>query len=431
MRRGTGSFWNGGDEVGRMENGKVGELIERTLNRVDARLVDHGRRVAYLVLELMERRGGFTQAERQRACALVLLHDVGAYKTEEIDNMVVFETGSVWEHAAYGYLFLRELSPLGDLAPAVLFHHLDYDRLQGLDVPCRELAQMIYLADRVDIYLENCGLDLENLRARLVRASGTRFSPRLVELFLAAEEARGICAASRGRPDPWALVGAPEFSEEEAGVYLRMLIYTIDFRSRHTVTHTITTTVISREIARQMGVEGEALGEITYGAMLHDLGKIGIPVEILEFPGKLSPQAMRVMRTHVALTEEIIGECVSDRVAQIALRHHEKLDGSGYPRGLTGERLTPAQRIVAVADIVSALSGTRSYKEAFPREKTVGIVGRMAGEGLIDSRIVSVLVEHYDEIMEQVRESSRPVLETYRRMQEEYCRLMERLPALG
>ena len=78
--------------------------------------------------------------------------------------------------------------------------------------------------------------------------------------------------------------------------------------------------------------------------MLHDLGKIGIPSEILEFPGKLSPQAMNVMRTHVDLTEIILGDSVTRKVKDIALRHHEKLDGSGYPRGLKGMRSDGSQR---------------------------------------------------------------------------------------
>lgn len=142
--------------------------------------------------------------------------------------------------------------------------------------------------------------------------------------------------------------------------------------------------------------------------MLHDLGKIGIPSEILEFPGKLSPQAMNVMRTHVDLTEIILGDSVTRKVKDIALRHHEKLDGSGYPRGLKGCDLTIPQRIVAIADIVSALTGTRSYKDSFPKEKTSSILNDMAERGLIDSVIVERIVENYDVIMGAVREKATP-----------------------
>ena len=127
----------------------------------------------------------------------------------------------------------------------------------------------------------------------------------------------------------------------------------------------MTTTSISYELAKRMGLKGRALSDIYFGSLLHDLGKIGIPVEILEFPGKLSPQAMRIMRTHVELTGLILGPDVEEKIRKIAMRHHEKLDGSGYPLGLTAMDLSLEERIVAVADIVSALAGTRSYKEAF------------------------------------------------------------------
>ena len=81
-----------------------------------------------------------------------------------------------------------------------------------------------------------------------------------------------------------------------------MLIYIIDFRSRHTVTHTITTTNISYELGRRMNLDSDYLDKIVCGALLHDVGKVGVPVEILEYPGRLSPQAMNVMRKHVDIT---------------------------------------------------------------------------------------------------------------------------------
>ena len=217
------------------------------------------------------------------------------------------------------------------------------------------------------------------------------------------------------------------FTEDEQKALLRMLTYVIDFRSSHTVTHTITTTVISEELAVRMLDSGNDIRDVICAAMLHDLGKIGIPVEILEFPGKLSPQAMRVMRTHVDLTGQILGTNVSARVRDIALRHHEKLDGSGYPRGLSAVSLDMPQRIVAVADIISALTGTRSYKDAFSKEKTVSILKDMADNGLIDSIIVSMFVENYDTIMGAVRRRSQPILDKYHEMQRQYQVLERRM----
>ena len=118
---------------------------------------------------------------------------------------------------------------------------------------------------------------------------------------------------------------------------------------------------------------------------------------------------------------------MSARVRDIALRHHEKLDGSGYPRGLNAESLDMPQRIVAVADIISALTGTRSYKDAFSKEKTVSILEDMAEKGLVDSVIVSMFVENYDTIMGAVRQRSQPILDKYHEMQRQYQVLERRM----
>ena len=124
-----------------------------------------------------------------------------------------------------------------------------------------------------------------------------------------------------------------------------MLAYSIDFRSEYTVTHTVTTVGISVEIARLLNYSAEDKQRIYYGALLHDVGKIAIPLEILEYPGKLSPQAMKIMKTHVQISEDILRGAVADDVCEIAIRHHEKLDGLGYHRGLSaGELTTPSHR---------------------------------------------------------------------------------------
>lgn len=217
------------------------------------------------------------------------------------------------------------------------------------------------------------------------------------------------------------------FTEEERNSLLRMMTYAIDFRSPHTVTHTITTTVISAELGRIFCTSEQDVNDIICGAMFHDLGKLGIPSEILEYPGKLSPQAMNIMKTHVNLTEVILHDCVTQKVRDIALRHHEKLNGTGYPCGLKADELTIPQRIVAVADIVSALSGTRSYKGSFSKQKTCTVLKDMAQHGLIDSDIVKTIIENYDSIMSTVQEKAEPILTSYQKIQKDYQVLLQQL----
>ena len=138
----------------------------------------------------------------------------------------------------------------------------------------------------------------------------------------------GVLRTSDARANPF------RFADElpvagEAASYLDMLVHVIDFRSRHTVTHTVTTAWVAYELGLRLTKDEEAVARIYCGALLHDLGKIGVPLGILEKPGKLSPDEMAIMRTHVTLTEDILAGCVDEDVLHAAVRHHEKLDGSG------------------------------------------------------------------------------------------------------
>lgn len=401
----------------------MAKLIQRTLDLVDPRLVEHGKRVALLVTGLARAHGGYTERQIQDFGMVALLHDVGAYKTEEISSMLRFETEDVWDHSIYGYLFIRDLSPLSEYAQAILFHHLRYDWLRTMDTAHVFLTEILSLADRVDVFLENVGLDKKRLAEYLGQKRGTQFSPEAIDLLWRAEASSGILEGQYAPDDFPAFAGDTVLAPDEVVGYLEMLIYAIDFRSQHTVTHTITTTQISLQLSRIMGFDGQGQEKVFLGALLHDIGKIGIPVEILEFAGKLSPQAMAVMRTHVMITDEILGDCIDPAVKRIAVRHHEKLDGSGYPAGLCADDLSMAERIVAVADIVSALCGTRSYKEAYPKAKALSILKAQAAQGLLDPQVVTLLSDRFDGIMEAVSRKCVPVLEMYYRMHQEYAEI--------
>lgn len=409
---------------------EVAIMIQRALNGVDPRLVDHGLRVGML-LDAMLEVAGWPQGKRRRDAYLVaLMHDIGAYRTEEIDRLVEFETDNVWEHSFYGYLFFKELSPLAEYAEVVLYHHMPFALFTDQEASVRFLAQALHVADRIDVLLlEHPQADASAMERLIEQAPAGQFSPDATALFFEAERRQGLLdALRRGIDRDEAIRRAADAAEPDAAAaFLDTLVHVIDFRSRHTVTHTVTTAWVAYELAsRLMGDEGEA-GRVYCGALLHDLGKIGIPLGILEKPGRLDADEMAVMRTHVSLTESIVEGCVADDIALAAARHHEKLDGSGYPRGLAAADLRQADRIIAVADIVSALVGTRSYKEAYPKERVLELLADQRDCGLIDAAVVEVMERDYDDIMRVVRRACLPVAALYRRVQDEYVWLLGQL----
>lgn len=408
-----------------MSNESLLGIIRRSCNCVDSRLMDHGARVAYIASRMLLSLGKYNDREMRDICLLCLVHDIGAYKTEEISQMLKFETDNAGDHSIYGHLFIKYFSPLRDLADAVLFHHFPWDSLcmlEDVSEKTKELSQLIHIADRIDVARSVELLTWEQTKEVLLQNRGGKFSPDMAALAAGLELPSIVEADSKYNH---ILLDIP-FTQDEITEYLKMIIFAIDFRSRYTVTHTITTANLSSELAKYMGIDEAVKNQIICGALLHDLGKIGIPVGILENPGALTAEEMNIMRTHVDLTEAIFGGAVDETIQNISLRHHEKLDGTGYPRGLFAKDLSLSERIVAVADIVGALSGIRSYKVAFPKERIISIIQAMKENGGIDPDVVDTMILHFDDIMEENQIQCQPILDIYEGIQLEYEQLQKK-----
>ncbi|MCL2214799.1 MAG: HD domain-containing protein [Treponema sp.] len=401
-----------------LKNEKIINIIEKTLNHMDPRLVDHGKRVAYLMFKILEKQHKHNEQQLRDICILAMLHDIGAYKTEEIDKMVIFETTNVWEHSAYGYLFLKYFSPLKELAEVILYHHADCNEASCLKSDHQLLAQLMSMCDRADIFLKY-KKNANDFCEYLQKYRGIRYFGYIVDMFLAS----GIdVSIVNNEMDSDAVFNKVLYNipltEDEVNGYIRMIIFSIDFRSSQTVLHTVTTACAAVFLARLLGAGENEIKNIETGAMLHDIGKIGIPLHILESRDKLSESDMEIMKTHVVISEKILDGNVDEIIKHLAVRHHEKLNGTGYPKKLNAGDISLYDRIIAVADIFSALCGVRSYKGEFPKEKIIGILNDMSG--LLDTHIVSLTIKHYDEIHNAAEQESIPVINNYNAINNEF-----------
>lgn len=164
---------------------------------------------------------------------------------------------------------------------------------------------------------------------------------------------------------------------------LLRLAYAAEARDPYTECHLQCIRAHAQAIASRLGVEGEDLEALGYGAVVHDLGKLRIPDSILTNPGTLSDEEWVQMKQHPAWGAEIIGDNPFYDVArQVALCHHERWDGSGYPNGIEGEQIPLAARVVAVADVYDALTSARPYKGAWPPERALVELMRLRGKTL-------------------------------------------------
>jgi HD-GYP domain-containing protein (c-di-GMP phosphodiesterase class II) len=136
-----------------------------------------------------------------------------------------------------------------------------------------------------------------------------------------------------------------------------------------------------------------AVREIALGASLHDLGKIAVPAEILNRPGALSSAERDIVRSHSEIGHRILAEAeLPDVVTDVVRHHHERLDGSGYPDALAGGEISPAARIVAVADVLDAMSSHRPYRPALPIETALMEITSNQGR-LYDPDVVAAALE--------------------------------------
>jgi putative two-component system response regulator len=173
-----------------------------------------------------------------------------------------------------------------------------------------------------------------------------------------------------------------------------------EYKDEDTGTHIQRVSKLSQAIARKMGLPGTVEESILYAAPMHDVGKIGIPDEILLKPGTLDEDEWEIMKTHSQIGARILGGSGNNILKmgeEIALTHHERWDGGGYPHGLKKDRIPVTGRIVAVADVFDALTSARPYRGPLTDEKAMALVTEGAGSQF-DPNVVNAFLSLGDEI---------------------------------
>ena len=174
-----------------------------------------------------------------------------------------------------------------------------------------------------------------------------------------------------------------------------------EYKDNETGLHVIRMSHYTKEIALATGMSATEADELLNAAPMHDIGKIGIPDMILQKPGKLTPDEWEVMKTHASIGAEIIGDDESNllKVARIiALNHHEKWDGSGYPNGLSGDAIPIEARIVAIADVFDALTSVRPYKKSWSIEEATTYIESESGKHF-DPELVNAFITALPKIL--------------------------------
>jgi putative nucleotidyltransferase with HDIG domain len=266
------------------------------------------------------------------------------------------------------------------------------DGLCGEEIP--QAARILCLAQTVEVFHASGGITAA--RAMAKRRRGRWFDPALVDAFLRFCSDRDFWAAlespdvSEWEPPDFALVGDDARLDRIAEAFARV----IDAKSPFTARHSERVAEIADGIAAVLRFDGDGRRILRRASLLHDIGKLAISNRILDKPGKLSDDEFRAIKTHPVHTLRILerAPCFAE-LADLAANHHEKLDGSGYPRGLRADELDLPMRVLAVADVYEALTADRPYRGPLPVQEALEIIDRDI-PGRLDAEVRSALEVH-------------------------------------
>ena len=398
-------------------------LVRDTLKIVYPRLMKHGSRVAYMVYTMLREEGKYEEFELADMVMVATLHDIGAYKTErdKLGEILRYESKDCMAHSIYGYLFFKYLSPVPDLAKVIMYHHTDYDRLKQMNYSYKDVAAYINIAEKLDHYSTALGDKFE--MGMFQKYAGTKLSDDGLFLFYKCEDKYGMFEKIRSGAYLKELDDIIEymiFNNEDKKKFLEMLMYCQGFFRSEMVVETAMAVCISEEIAREMSLPQQKREILHYGTLLHDIGMLSIPRELIETPRKLEPKEAKLVKTHVETAGKILGPRMKKEVVDIVLAHHERCDGSGYPRQLTDSQMSTEQKILQVTDMVVALLHKRSYRKPLPKEKIVAILEEKTSRNVLKRQVVSVVVQSYDKIMSRIGEESAQILRLYETLNKQY-----------
>ncbi|MDP3305930.1 MAG: diguanylate cyclase [Erysipelotrichaceae bacterium] len=335
--------------------------------------------------------------------ALALLHDNGAtmsiLESNKNDSMKqklnLVEKGKV--HCKIGEENIKHFPFLTVVKNSILFHHENYDGtgffgLSGANIPL--YSQIIHFADSLDLNFDLNRMNREKIRDYAKSAVGTIFSPAVVEAFqkVSLKDDFWESIDSEHIDDQLKKV-VPNFyckiSYKQLREITRVFSNIIDAVSVFTQDHSSGLSERISLMARYYKFDEDLTMKLIIASDLHDLGKLSISKKILDKPGPLTQEEFAVIKKHPNIARNCLMNITGfEDISLWILNHHEKLDGSGYPRQLTEENLDFYSRLLTCMDIYQALRETRPYRNSMCHDEAIVILKEMAEDGKLDRKIV-------------------------------------------
>ncbi len=386
----------------------LGMALDLVSSSIARPLSEHSRRVAYISIKIAETMG-LSEREVRELYISALLHDSGLVSQKMFRFLRDIEWNGAQIHCEEGYRLFKGSRMLANTAHIIRSHHDRWvgQNVSGLEKDAIPLAsRIIFVADRVDM-LVNHEIPVLTQRERveewLKSQSGLFFDPGVVEAFKGVSQPDSFwfdltSQFLRVRIEEMMPRGSVFCNVYEMRDLASAFAQVIDLKTPFTQTHSREVSRIAGMLARRFGFGDEESALMEVAGLLHDLGKLGIPDDVLDKPGKLDRDEAAIMRRHVYDTYVILRSIKGfEKATEWAAFHHERMDGSGYPFGYRAERLSLGSRIMAVADVFQALNQNRPYRPRMSREEVSRLMERYAAEGTLDRNVVAEVLGGYDD----------------------------------
>ncbi len=376
--------------------------------------VGHGRRVGIMAAQCGTHHG-LSLESITFLFDLGLLHDIGVSSTQVHHSLLAtFDWPEAQTHCDLGFDRLQGFGPLQPFALPVLHHHTPWSRLVELalapDIAWQ--ANLIYLVDRVDAlalrHHAQGGLlaATPGIREAIRQRSGTTFSPELVDLFLDASRAESFWLLLEPRAAQGFLSDmqrqSPTFATSPEDLRRLALIFSsiVDAKSPFTVEHSLGVAGVARLLAKRQGLSEASCIKVEIAGLLHDIGKLRVPDEILDKPSGLDLQERRIINTHSFETFQILRHLHGfEEIAPWAAYHHEEPEGRGYPFHLDALTLPIEARLLRVADIFQAMVQDRPYRQGLTLAEALAFLEDLVRAGRLEPQLVSLVRSCGDEVM--------------------------------
>ncbi|ENF8746852.1 HD domain-containing protein [Vibrio fluvialis] len=379
--------------------------IETAVSLVGMNDTNHGKRVGYIASQIASEIG-LSDDDIQYIFELGMLHDCGV-STEQMHSNLVnhFDWDDAHIHCEIGHRLLRNFAPLAKFAVPILYHHTPWAELTKADISVRDarMANLIFLADRIDVlgaghYESDILLVRDDIVKSISDNAGSYFDPELVRVFQSIQKAEAFWIALEDRHitrytwDMGRMPSNQQLSLAQIKQLSLIMSYVVDQKSPFTAQHSVRVADVARSIALAYGLPASQCDKIEIAGLLHDLGKLNIPDDILDKPGPLDEYERAVMSRHSYETYEILRNIEGlGEVARWAAFHHEGINGVGYPFHPRERELSTEARIIAVADVFQALVQDRPYREGMSQDGVLTLLSGMVDAGKLDRGIVDLV----------------------------------------